>query len=97
MEWRKEDLLRKNQFGADYQMPFYSSKWEDAMLVADKMQLFEQGFVLHKIKSAYNQVWKWHISRMDDRGVLQGFVAEDTPELAICHAALKITENDNIH
>ncbi|MFF2531624.1 hypothetical protein ACFVS2_22220 [Brevibacillus sp. NPDC058079] len=61
---------------------------DHAMEAATAIGLFEEGYALHYMKGTYTQVWAWQISRVDDRGVLQGFAHGETPAMAICNACL---------
>ena len=58
---------------------------------ADHEDLWSNGYVLHKQFGAYTQRWAWHVSKIDDRGVLQGFVADETPAKAIQLALREFT------
>lgn len=64
-----------------------------ALIVAKKIDLFKD-YALHYQLGAYSLEWNWCISKIDNRGVLQGFVAEKTPELAISKASLKYFLNN---
>lgn len=66
-----------------------STKIEDATRVVEKLNLLEE-HALHRTLGAYSQEYVWAVSKIDDRGVLQGFATGETPEHAICLAALMI-------
>lgn len=66
-----------------------SSSLDDAMEAADAIGLFQNGYALHYLNGAYDQIWKWYVSQQDDRGILQGYVSAGTPAMAVTLACLK--------
>jgi hypothetical protein len=60
---------------------------DDAMEAAKAMGLFET-HALHYGKGAFTQDYHWYVSRIDDRGVLQGFVSAKVDSMAVTLACL---------
>lgn len=94
MGWKSDDIRRATD-DDDYPvsdgscLPAYSGDMNEAMDAFIAKGLNRQGYVLHEHFGAYTQEWAWHVSKLDSRGVLQGFVAAETPAMALCQAILK--------
>lgn len=103
MGWQEESL--PNFEGSAYKANFWVNQEGEKMYpvnffkpsselgkitkIAEEKGLFNK-FALHKKHNSTNQEALWHVSKINDKGILENFVSSANASRVLCEALLKI-------